>query len=117
MNKLNIDEYCITINLRKIHPEYNEQLGMLSNMSTIINKNDNLQNYLKNMSQKTIKENCLNNYHVKPCITSLLNMKTPSFIDETKVLKDLSNIKYFKEFITILPEKIDKKYIRAVYVY
>jgi hypothetical protein len=120
LNKLKIDEYCITINLRKIHPEYNEQLGMLSNISTIINKNDNLQNYLKNMSQKTIKENFLNNYHVKPCITSLLNMKTPSFIDETKVLKDLkdlSNMKYFKEFITILPEKIDKKYIIAVYVY
>jgi histidyl-tRNA synthetase len=117
LNKLNIDEYNITINLRKVHTEYNEQLGMLSCMSTVINKNDNLQHYLKKMSRKTIQENLLNNYHFKPCITSLLNMKVASFIDETKIVKDVCDIKYYKEFITIMPENTDEKYIRAVYVY
>ena len=117
LNKLNIDDYNITINLRKVHTEYNEQLGMLSCMSTVINKNDNLQHYLKKMSRKTMEENMLNKYHFKPCITSLLNMKVASFIDEKEVVKDVCDIKYYKEFITILPENTDEKYIRAVYVY
>ena len=117
LNQLKIDEYNITVNLRKVHPEYNEQLGMLSCMSKVINKNDKLQNYLKKMSRKTMEENLLSRYHFKPCITSLLNMKVPSFIDEKETVKDTCDIKYYKEFITILPEHTDEKYIIAIYVY
>jgi len=104
-------------NLRKIYPEYNEQLGMLSCLPAVVKKNDDLQHYLKKLSRKTLEENLLNNYHSKPCISSLLNMKVASFIDETKIVKDVCDIKYYKEFILIMPENTDKKYIRAVYVY
>ena len=114
---INIDEYNITVNLRRIYPEYNEQLGMLSCMSTVIKKNENLQYYLKKMSRKPLEENLLNNYHLKPCITSLLNMKVPSFIDETKIVRDVCDIKYYKETIIIMPEDTDEKYIRAVYLH
>jgi ubiquinone biosynthesis protein Coq4 len=117
LNKLNIDDYNITINLRKVYPEYNEQLGMLSSMSEIINKNDNIHNLLQNMSRQTMEENVLKKYHFKPCITSLLNMKVASFIDEKKVVTDICSIKYYKEFITILPVNTDEKYIIAIYVY
>ena len=117
LNELKIDEYNITVNLRKLYPEYNEQLGMLSCLPAVINKNDNLKHYLKKMSQRTLEENLLNNYHLKPCISSLLNMKVASFIDETKIVKDICDIKYYKEFILIMPENTDEKYIRAVYVY
>jgi hypothetical protein len=117
LNKLEIDEYNITVNLRKLYPEYNEQLGMLSCLPEIINKNDNLKHYLKKISRRTLEENLLNNYHLKPCITSLLNMKVASFINETKIVKDICNIKYYKEFIIILPENTDEKYIKAVYLH
>jgi hypothetical protein len=117
LNELNIDEYNITVNLRRIYPEYNEQLGMLSCMSTVVKKNDDLQHYLKTLSRKPLEENLLNNYHLKPCITSLLNMKVPSFIDEKKIVKDVCDIKYYKETIIILPENTDEKYIRAVCLY
>lgn len=117
LNEINIDDYNITVNLRRIYPEYNEQLGMLSCMSTVIKKNENLQHYLKKMSRKPLEENLLNNYHLKPCITSLLNMKVPSFIDEKKIVKDVCDIKYYKETIIILPENTDEKYIRAVYLH
>jgi hypothetical protein len=117
LNELNIDDYNITVNLRRIYPEYNEQLGMLSCMSTVIKKNDDLQHYLKKLSRKPLEENLLNNYHLKPCITSLLNMKVPSFIDEKKIVKDVCDIKYYKETIIILPENTDEKYIRAVCLY
>lgn len=117
LNEINIDDYNITVNLRRIYPEYNEQLGMLSCMSTVIKKNENLQHYLKKMSRKTLEENLLNNYQIKSCITSLLNMKVPSFIDEKKIVKDVCDIKYYKETIIIMPENTDEKYIRAVYLH
>jgi hypothetical protein len=44
-------------------------------------------------------------------------MKVASFIDETKIVKDMCDIKYYKEFILIMPENTDKKYIRAVYIH
>jgi len=117
LNELNIDEYNITVNLRRIYPEYDEQLGMLSCLPAVIKKNDDLQHYLKKLSQKTLEENLLNNYQLKSCITSLLNMKVPSFIDEKKIVKDVCDIKYYKETIIVLPENTDEKYIRAVYLH
>ena len=117
LDKLNIDEFNITVNLRKLYPEYNEQLGMLSCLPAVLKKNDNLQNFLKKMSRKPLEENLLNKYQVTSCITSLLNMKVPSFIDETKVVKDICDIKYYKETIIILPENTNEKYIRAVYLH
>jgi hypothetical protein len=96
LNELNIDEYNITVNLRRIYPEYDEQLGMLSCLPAVIKKNDDLQHYLKKLSRKTLEENLLNNYQLKSCITSLLNMKVPSFIDEKKIVKDVCDIKYYK---------------------
>jgi hypothetical protein len=69
------------------------------------------------MSRKTLEENMLNKYHFKPCITSLLNMKVASFIDEKEVVKDVCDIKYYKETIIVLPENTDEKYIRAVYLH
>jgi hypothetical protein len=44
-------------------------------------------------------------------------MKAPSFIDEKKIVKDVCDIKYYKETIIILPENTDEKYIRAVYLH
>jgi hypothetical protein len=117
LNELNIDEYNITVNLRRIYPEYDEQLGMLSCLPAVIKKNDDLQYYLKKLSRKTLEENLLNNYQLKSCITSLLNMKVPSFIDEKKIVKDVCDIKYYKETIIVLPENTDEKYIRAVYLH
>ena len=69
------------------------------------------------MSRKTIEENLLNSYHIKPCVTSLLRMNVASFINEKKIVKDICDIKYYKETIIILPENTDEKYIRAVYLY
>jgi histidyl-tRNA synthetase len=117
LHKLNIDEYNITVNLRKIYPEYSEHMGMLSCLPEVLKKNDDLHRYLKKLSRKTLENNLLNSYHVKPCITSLLNMKVASFMDETKIVKDICDIKYYKEFIIILPENTDEKYIRAVYIH
>jgi hypothetical protein len=117
LNELKIDEYNITVNLRRIYPEYNEQLGMLSCLPAVIKKNEKLQHYLKKLSRKTLEENLLNKYQVTSCITSLLNMNVPSFIDQKKIVKDVCDIKYYKETIIILPENTDEKYIRAVYLY
>jgi hypothetical protein len=117
LNELNIDEYNITVNLRKIYPEYNEQLGMLSCLPSVIHKNDNLHKFLKKLSRKKIEENLLNKYQFKPCITSLLHMNVASFIDEKKIVKDICSIKYYKETIIILPENTDKKYVIAVYLH
>jgi len=119
LNELKIDEYNITVNLRKIYEEYNEQLGMLTCLSAVMKTNDNLKHYLKKLSRKTLEENLLYKYHINSCITSLLNVKLPSFIDETKIVKDIcDDIKYYyKETIIILPENTDKKYIIAVYLH
>jgi hypothetical protein len=86
-------------------------------MSEVVKKNDDVHHFLKKMSRKPMEENLLQRYHLKPCITSLLNMKVASFIDETKVVKDICDVKYYKEFIMILPENTDEKYIRAVYIH
>ncbi len=117
LNELKIDEYNVTVNLRKIYHEYNEQLGMLSCLPAVIKTNDNLKHYLKKLSRKTLEDNLLNKYQIKSCITSLLNMKVPSFIDETKIVKDVCDIKYYKETIIILPDNTDEKYIIAVYLH
>ena len=117
LNKLNIDKYWLTINLRKIYPEYVEQLGSLSTASSIIYKNDNLQKYLKKLSRKTLEENLSRVYNNNLCINSLLNMNVASFIDEKKVVKDICDIPYYKETVIILPENTDKNYIIAVYLY
>jgi hypothetical protein len=117
LNELKINEYNVTVNLRKIYEEYNEQLGMLSCLPAVIKTNDNLQDYLKKLSRKTLEDNLLNKYQIKSCITSLLNMKVPSFIDETKIVKDICDIKYYKENIIILPENTNEKYIIAVYLH
>jgi len=117
LNELNIDEYNITVNLRKVYPEYSEHLGMLSCLPGVVKKDDNLQEYIKNLSQKTLQKNLLNKYPIKTCITSFLNRKVASFIDEKKIVNDLCNVKYYKETIIILPENTDKKYIKAVYLY
>jgi hypothetical protein len=90
---------------------------MLSCLPGTLKKNDDLHDYLKKLSRRTLKENLLNNYHVKPCITSLFHMKVASFINEKKIVKDICDIKYYKEFIIILPENTDEKYIRAVYIH
>ena len=117
LNELNIDEYCLTVNLRNIHPEYVEHLGNLSCTLGTIHKNDNLQKYLKKLSIKPLEENLLNKCLVKTSINSLLNMNVASFIDKTKIIKDIRSIKYYKETITILPKDTDKKYIIAVYLH
>jgi hypothetical protein len=39
------------------------------------------------------------------------------FIDEKEVVKDVCDIKYYKETIIVLPENTDEKYIRAVYLH
>mgnify|MGYP003343556057 FL=1 len=44
LDKLNIHDYNMTINLRKLYPEYNEHLGMLSCLPAVIKKNENLRN-------------------------------------------------------------------------
>jgi hypothetical protein len=113
---LNIDKYWLTINLRKIHPEYVEQLGSLSITSSIIYKNDNLQKYLKKLSRKTLEENISRVYNNNLCINSLLNMNVASFIDEKKIANDICDISYYRETIIILPENTDKKYVMAVYL-
>jgi hypothetical protein len=117
LNKLNIDDYWLTVNLRKIYPEYVEQLGSLSSSSSTIHKNDNLQKYLKKLSRKTLEENLLKKHNKNLSITSLLNMKVASFIDEKKVVKDICDIIYYKETVIILPEKTDKKYVIAIYLH
>ena len=117
LNKLNIDKYWLTINLRKIYPEYVEQIGSLSTASSIIYKNDNLQKNLKKLSRKTLEENLLKKHNKNLCINSLLNMNVASFIDEKKVVKDICDIPYYKETVIILPENTDKKYVIAVYLH
>ena len=117
LNELNIDEYNMTVNLRKLYPEYDEQLGMLTCLPSVIHKNDSLQKFLKKLSRKTLEENLLNKYQVKTCITSLLYMNVASFIDEKKIVKDVCDIKYYKETVIILPENTDKKYVIAVYLH
>jgi predicted transglutaminase-like protease len=114
---LNVEEYNISVNLRKVHPEYVEQLGSLSSSSSTIHKNDNLQKYLKKLSRKTLEENLLKKHNKNLSITSLLNMKVASFIDEKKVVKDICDITYYKRTVIILPEKTDKKYVIAVYLH
>lgn len=115
LNELNIDEYCLTVNLRSIYPEYVEHLGNLSCTLGTIHKNDSLQTYLKKLSIKSLEENLLNKCMVKTFINSFLNQNVASFIDKTKIIKD--SIKYYKETIIILPKDTDKKYIIAVYLH
>jgi len=117
LNKLNVDEYCLIVNLRNIYPEYVEQLGSLSISGIHIHKNDNLQKYLKKLSRKTLEENLLKNYNKNLCINSLLNMNVASFIDEKKIVKNVCDITYYKETVIILPKNTDKKYVIAVYLH
>jgi hypothetical protein len=117
LNKLNVDEYCLTVNLRKIYPEYVEHLGSLSSIPSTIHKNDNLQKYLKKLSKNTLEENLLKKHNKNLCMTSFLNMNVASFINEKKIVKDICDITYYKEIVFILPENTDKNYIIAVYLH
>jgi len=105
INKLNIQEYCLLVNARKIYPKYNNYLGNFIYFSDIIKKEDEIRTILEKDNNISL-EKLLNTLPKTLMINSYLNFLLPSFIKSFTI--DISSI---GNLIFIYPLNMDDKYI------
>jgi hypothetical protein len=103
--KLNIQEYCLVVNARKIFAEYENCLGNLVYVSNIINKEDEIRTILEK-DVNTSLEKLLNTIPKTLMINSYLSFLLPSFIKSFTM-----DITSFGNLIFIYPLNMDEKYI------
>ena len=117
VDRLKIENYCLTLNARKKYTEYEGVLGNLIYYTGILNKNTNI-NIKKNMDNKK------NNYSMEELINSscsptlqinsYLNFKLPSFI---KYFSPPNVSIHNGNYIFIHPINNNEKYIIVDYYY
>jgi len=105
INKLNIQQYCLLVNARKIFPKYENYLGNLVYISNIIKKEDEIRTILEK-DVDTSLEKLFNNIPSTLMINSYLNFLLPSFIKSFTI--DITSI---GNLIFIYPLNMDDKYI------
>lgn len=112
VDKLGIREYCLIVNARKIHNEYENVLGNLIYFSKIINKDQDIKSVLKYDEKINLKEK-LNTVPNGLLINSYLNFVLPSYVKHFSVSSVMpSNV---GNCIVISPINNDEKYIVVDY--
>ena len=109
LNKLQVNEYCLYVNARKIFPELNNKIGNLIYISNNIKINDNIRDILdkdKNYSLDIL----INKLGKSTLINSYLGFNLPSFVKKLNT-DDLS----FSNTIFIHPLTNDYLYFDYYY--
>jgi len=109
--RLNIEQYCLVVNARKIYPEYENFLGNLIYVSSLVKQNEEIGTILKKDSNTSL-EKLLNTTPKSLWINSYLNFLLPSFIKSLII-----NNNTFGNKILIYPLNSDEKYIILDYYY
>jgi hypothetical protein len=109
LKKLNINEYCLYVNARKIFPELNNKIGNLIYISNNIKINDNIRDILDKDKNYTI-DILINKLGKSTLINSYLGFNLPSFVKKINA-NDLS----FSNTIFIHP--LTKDYLYFDYYY
>jgi hypothetical protein len=115
VDRLKIENYCLTLNARKKYTEYEGVLGNLVYYSGIFNKNTNIKKHMDNKEndysiEKVINSSCPLTLQVN----SYLNFKLPSFI---KYFSPPSVNIFTGNYILIHPVNNNEKYIIVDYYY
>jgi len=115
VDRLKIENYCLTLNARKKYTEYEGVLGNLVYYSGIFNKNTNIKKHMNNKEndysiEKVINSSCPLTLQVN----SYLNFKLPSFI---KYFPPPSVNIFTGNYILIHPVNNNEKYIIVDYYY
>ncbi len=79
LNKLNVNEYCLYVNARKIFPELNNKIGNLIYISNNINLNDNIRDILERDKNYSL-DILINKLGKSTLINSYLGFNLPSFV-------------------------------------
>jgi hypothetical protein len=109
VDKLELKEYCLIINARKQHNEYENVLGNLLYYSGNLNKKTDIRTQLQNNKNKISLQQKLNSVPTGLLVNSYLNFTLPSFS------------KYFTppipsdNYIVIHPVNNNEKYILVDY--
>jgi hypothetical protein len=117
VDRLKIENYCLTLNARKKYTEYEGVLGNLVHYSGILNKNTNIKhtshstrNNKNDSIEKLINSSCPQTLQ----INSYLNFKLPSFLKYFFP----KNVDIFSgNYILIHPVNNNEKYIIVDYYY
>jgi hypothetical protein len=81
VDRLKIENYCLTLNARKKYTEYEGVLGNLVYFTGILNKNRDINEKIQNTKTNYSIEKVINNKFAPTLqINSYLNFKSPSFV-------------------------------------
>jgi hypothetical protein len=103
LKKLNINEYCLYVNARKIFPELNNKIGNLIYISNNIKINDNIRDILDKDKNYTI-DILINKLGNSTLINSYLGFNLPSFVKKINT----NNLSFSN---TIFIHPLTKKYL------
>lgn len=109
IDKEGIREYCLLLNARKIHNEYENVLGNLVYFSNIINKDQDIRSVLKYDEKINLKQKLNSTVPNALLINSYLNFVLPSYV------KHLSMSSMIGNCMMISPINNDEKYIVVDY--
>lgn len=114
IDKLNIKEYCLFINARKIFNEYEDVLGNLIYYSDVLKPNTNIRKSIHMQSKNRSLKQMINGYYPQTTeINSYLNFTLPSFAKFFLPIKTKVHRLRFTggDYILIHPVDNDEKYI------
>ena len=115
VDRLKIENYCLTLNARKKYTEYEGVLGNLVYFTGILNKNRDINEKIQNTKTNYSIEKVINNKFAPTLqINSYLNFKSPSFV---KYFSPPHNSIINGNYILIHPINNDEKYIIVDYYY
>jgi len=120
IDKLNIKEYCLIINARKIFNEYEDVLGNLIYYSDVLKPDVNIRKYIHMQSKNHSLKQMINGYYPQTTeINSYLNFTLPSFAKFFLQIKPKTHRLCFTggDYILIHPVNNDEKYIIVDYYY
>jgi hypothetical protein len=116
VDRLKIENYCLTLNARKKYTEYEGVLGNLVYYSGILNKNTNIKKHTphntKNNENDNIEKVINSSCPLTLQVNSYLNFKLPSFI---KYFSPPSVNIFTGNYILIHPVNNNEKYIIVDY--
>lgn len=109
VNKLGIKNYCLILNARKIHTEYENFLGNLVYFSNNININEDIRSVLENDEKINLEKKLNSSVPDGLLINSYLSFVLPSYVKKMSLYSVIGNV------VMIHPINNDEKYIVVDY--
>jgi hypothetical protein len=110
-NIINMKNYCLIVNARKLYNEYENVLGNLVYFSDNLNKDNDIRKSLQKKKKMSLEKKLNNAFPNGLLVNSYLNFILPSFVKYLKPPVPCGN------YIVIHPKNNDEKYILVDYYY